>query len=100
MGFRQFWTEFGDTIAWGSGARKLGGLLSATGRDHAMNLGQFQDGEESFKTQSQLFVQKTSLDEGVSITVPQGYNAVAYGEYTVNGELTINGEMSVLSLTE
>lgn len=91
---KQF-SEGNNTIAWGNGPRKLGGILQGDGDDQAMNLGQYRSGEESYKSQSQLFVQKTSLDSGVSVEVPSGYNALAFDTYTVNGTLTISGEMRV-----
>lgn len=92
------WSEGGNIISWGNGPRKIGGVLNGTGRDQSVNLGQIQDGEESFKSQSQLFVQKTSLDEGVEIEVPEGYNAIAYVDYTVNGTLTVSGEMHITTV--
>ena len=45
---------------------------------------------------SNLFIQNTEFPAHTTATVPQGYNAIAYGTYTVNGTLTVDGEFRVV----
>lgn len=82
-------------IFWGNGPRKIGGVLSGTLDSDVATLGQLRSGEEMYASKSQLFIQKTSLDRDIEVTVPLGYNAIAYDEYTVNGTLTVDGEFHV-----
>lgn len=91
------WQEIGDSLTWDRGPRKINGILAGTSDSDVVNLKQFRDGEESYASKSQLFIQKTSLDRDIEVTVPSGYNAIAYDTYTVNGNLTIEGEMHVVS---
>lgn len=76
------------------GRWRLGGIAPAVLDDEVVTLGQANS------LPSDLLIQATQLAEGKSVTVPEGYNAIAYGEYTVNGTLTVEGEFRVVDWPE
>lgn len=50
---------------------------------------------QSVKLSSGLSIRSKTLDSGVSITIPSGYQACVWGDYTINGTLVLNGELRV-----
>lgn len=90
------WLSFGNIINHGlGGVFKLGGIAPGENDDEVVSVGQFKN-----DAQSNLFMQNTQFPEGKTGTVPLGYNAIAYGEYTVNGTLTVDGEFRVVDWPE
>ena len=73
----------------------LRGFAPGVQDDDVVTFGQMNNQSIESST-SNLFIQSTALPAGVDVTVPTHYNAIAYGEYTVEGELTVDGEFRVV----
>lgn len=81
------------------GRWRLGGILPAENDDEVVTLGQLNVQPVTSST-SNLFMQNTEFPEDLTATVPTGYNAIAFGTYTVNGDLTVDGEFRVVDWPE
>jgi hypothetical protein len=91
----QWLLERGRRIRPFGGSHRIGGVLPGVLPEDAVNLDQVQSG-----VPSDLLMQNTVLSEGKTLTVPASYNAIAFGEYTVNGDLTVDGEFRVVDWPE
>jgi len=62
------------------------GYKDGVNDDDLATVGQVRNSSQSF-----LYMQATTLPVGETITIPEGYKAIAFGTYTNNGTIINNG---------
>ena len=71
------------------------GYKDGVNDDDLATVGQVRNSSQSF-----LYMQATTLPTGETVTIPEGYNSIAYGTYTNDGTIVNNGDFRIVDWPE